>query len=252
METAAVEFKNVTHTFPGGTEVLKDVSFSIKYGEKVGLLGKNGAGKSTLMLHTNGLLIPDSGSILIEGIEINKKTLSQIRQKVGLVFQNADDQLFMPTVEEDVAFGPLNMGLPPAEVEARVRGALERVGCGKLSDIPPQQLSGGSKRRVAIATVLSMNPTVMVLDEPSSNLDWESRANLRDLIKSFDHTCIIATHDIGLALDICDRIMVLDKGKLIADLDASAFCRDEEVLSALGIKSINNFTMNTGGFNVMP
>ena len=230
-----IEFKNVSYRYPSGFEALKDVSFRINHGEKVGLIGRNGAGKSTLLLHTNGLLLPSAGSVDVGGIKVTKKTLPLIRQTVGMVFQNPDDQLFMPTVAEDVAFGPLNMKLPAEDVEKRIDDALGAVNCLDLKYNSTTQLSGGEKRRVAVATVLSMTPSILVLDEPTSNLDWDARENLVKLIKSFNHTCLITSHDLGLIKAVCSRVFVMEKGRLIHDLPVESLFSDQSVLSSLGI-----------------
>ena len=230
-----IEFKNVSYTYPNGKKALDGVNLHIGHGEKVALLGRNGAGKSTLMLHTNGLLLPSEGEVNIGGIPVTKKTVRTIRQNVGMVFQNPDDQLFMPTVEEDVAFGPLNMKLPPEEVERRVRESLESVGCLDLLKRSPMQLSGGQKRRVAIATVLSMEPSVLVMDEPTSNLDWSARENVMEILQKFMHTCLIATHDMGIIRKLCKRIIVLDNGKVLADGPTEEILSDNSVTERLGI-----------------
>lgn len=230
-----VEFRNVTYRYLSGKEALSDVSFRINHGEKVAIIGRNGAGKSTLLHHTNGLLLPTEGVVNIGGVPVTQKTLSIVRQTVGMVFQNPDDQLFMPTVEEDVAFGPMNMKLPREEVERRVREALESVGCADLAKRPPMQLSGGQKRRVAIATVLSMESAILVLDEPTSNLDWGARENVARMVEGFSHTCIIATHDLGLIKRICPRSIVLDEGRLIADRPTEEVFADRPLLERLGI-----------------
>lgn len=230
-----IEFKNTGYKYANGVEALHDVSFRINHGEKVALLGKNGAGKSTLLQLTDGLLLPTSGKIDVGGVPVTKKTLQLVRQTVGMVFQNPDDQLFMPTVEEDVAFGPMNMKLPKEEVEKRVKEALEAVGCSNLASRSPMQLSGGQKRRVAIATVLSMQPSILVLDEPTSNLDWGARENVARMIESFSHTCLIASHDLALIRKICRRGIVLAEGKLVADMGISEIFSDDKILEYLGI-----------------
>lgn len=199
------------------------------------LLGRNGAGKSTLILMTNGLLMPTSGEVNIGGIPITKRTLMQVRQSVGMVFQNPDDQLFMPTVEEDVAFGPLNMNLPYEEVERRVVEALTSVKALNLRKKSPMQLSGGQRRRVAIATVLSMEPAILVLDEPTANLDFISRRDLLDLLKGFTHTQLIATHDLDMVRELCGRTIILDEGKIIADGQTNDILEDANVKATLGI-----------------
>lgn len=212
-----LRFTDVRYSYPDGHEALKGVDFLINHGEKVALLGLNGVGKSTVLLHTNGLLLPSSGEVNVGGIPVTKKTLSVVRQSVGMVFQNADDQLFMSTVEEDVAFGPLNMGLEGEALERRISSALEMVGAGDLRDRSPMRLSGGQKKRVAIATVLSMEPSILVLDEPTAELDLEARRQVCDIVKSFRHTCLIATHDMDLARELCQRAIVMDDGRIVDD-----------------------------------
>lgn len=230
-----IDFNDVCYTYPGGKEALYNITFHISHGEKVAIVGCNGAGKSTLLLHTNGLLMPTSGSVDVGGVPITKKTLPLVRQSVGMVFQNPDDQLFMPTVAEDVAFGPMNMKLPRAEVDRRVKSALETVGALDLAKRSPMQLSGGQKRRVAIATVLSMEPSVLVLDEPTSNLDWGARENVADMVESFNHTCLIATHDLGLIKRLCPRTIVINDGRIIADGKTDEIFSDEKITNILGI-----------------
>lgn len=230
-----IEFKDVSYRYASGKEALHNVSFRISHGEKVALIGKNGAGKSTLLLQTNGLLMPTEGTVDIGGIPVTKKTLSLVRQTVGMVFQNPDDQLFMPTVEEDVAFGPMNMKLPKPEIERRVREALEAVGCGDLAKRSPMQLSGGQKRRVAIATVLSMEPSILVLDEPTSNLDWGACTSVEEMVEGFGHTCLIATHDLELIRRVCPRTIVIDEGTIIGDGPTADILADEKLMTLLGI-----------------
>ena len=210
-------FDDVHYRYPNGYEALRGVSFRVTHGEKVALVGANGAGKSTLLLHTDGLLMPSQGEVVMGGITLTRRTLSLVRQSVGLVFQDSDNQLFMPTVEEDVAFGPSNMRLEPAEIERRVVDALEAVGALHLRKSSPFQLSGGQKKRVAIATVLSMEPSILVMDEPTSNLDPRARRQIIDLICRFRHTTLIATHDMEMVLDLCDRTIVMKGGKIVAD-----------------------------------
>lgn len=232
-----IRFTDVRYTYPDGHEALRGVSFYITHGEKVALLGRNGAGKSTLLLHTNGLLLPTSGEVNIGDIPVTRKTLTLVRQSVGMVFQNPDDQLFMPTVGEDVAFGPLNMRLPEEEVARRVERALREVGAVELRDRVPWQLSGGQKRSVAIATVLSMEPSVLVLDEPTSNLDWSARRKVIDIVRGFSHTCLVATHDLELVREICPRSIVIDEGRVVADGLTDRVLADHGVLRMLGIES---------------
>ncbi len=212
-----IEFKDVRYAYPDGTEALGGISFLIHHGESVALVGGNGAGKSTLLMHLNGCLTPESGQVRIGDFPLTPKTLDEVRRTVGMVFQDPDDQLFMPTVYDDVAFGPLNLGLPHEEVDARVASALATVDCQKLAQRPPYKLSGGEKRSVAIATVLAMSPSILALDEPSSNLDPRARRMLINLLATFTHTKIIASHDLDLVLDLCERTIVLYQGRIRAD-----------------------------------
>lgn len=212
-----IETGDLYFSYPDGTCALNGVSFKISHGESVAIVGANGAGKSTLLCHLNGYHLPSKGVLKIGDHIVSGKTLSEVRSTVGMVFQNPDDQLFMPTVYDDVAFGPLNLGLEAEEVESRVESALRTVRSLHLKDRPPYKLSGGEKRCVAIASVLSMAPNILVLDEPTSNLDPLARQTLIDLLKTFDHTKIIATHDLDMAIDLCERTIVLRKGKVIED-----------------------------------
>lgn len=231
-----IRFDNVRYTYPNGYEALKGVSFQINHGEKVALVGANGAGKSTLVLHANGLLLAQEGSVNVGDIPVCKKTLPLVRQTVGLVFQYQDDQLFMPTVEEDVAFGPQNMRLPPSEVERRVTESLQAVGALALRKRMSSQLSGGQKRSVAIATVLSMEPNILILDEPSSNLDPKARRQIIRLIQSFTHTCLIATHDLEMVWELCERTIIMQDGKVIADAPTREIFYDNSLLRQSGLE----------------
>lgn len=212
-----IQFTDVHYAYPNGYEALRGITFRVTHGEKVALLGMNGAGKSTVLLHTNGLLLPSKGEVNVGGIPVTKKTAPGVRRAVGMLFQNPDDQLFMPTVEEDVAFGPLNMGLEMAEVQRRVREALARTGAGGLEKRSPFQLSGGQKKRVAMATILSMEPEILVMDEPTAELDLAARNKVIDIISRYTHTCLIATHDLDLACGLCPRSILIDGGKVVAD-----------------------------------
>jgi cobalt/nickel transport system ATP-binding protein len=212
-----IEFQDVRFRYPDGTEALKGISFRITHGESVGIVGENGAGKSTLLLHMNGYLLPTSGSVTVGEVPLRKETLPEIRRKVGVVFQNPDDQLFMPTVFEDVAFGPLNIGLSPDQVKERVHKALERVNVLALADKPPHHLSGGQKSAVSIATVIAMDPDILVMDEPAASLDPKSRRSLIEMLKTFSHSKIVASHDLDLILDVCARCLVIRNGVVVAD-----------------------------------
>lgn len=230
-----VKFDNVHYRYPDGFEALCGVSFLITHGEKVALVGANGAGKSTLMLHMNGLLQATEGSVVIGDVMITRKTLPEIRRTVGLVFQNPDDQLFMPTVEEDVAFGPRNMKLTEDEVDRRVARALEAVGAAELRNQAPYRLSGGQKRSVAIATVLSMEPDILVLDEPSSNLDPHARRLLIKQIQDFYHTVIVTSHDLDLVRRTCPRTIIMSHGEIIADGPTPTLLDDEALMTRAGL-----------------
>ena len=227
-----VEAGNLRHVYPDGTVALQDVSFRITHGESVAVIGANGAGKSTLLLHLNGYLAPTSGFVRVGDRSFTKKTLPEIRRRVGMVFQDPDDQLFMPTVYEDVAFGPRNLGLSDAEVEARVEEALARVGAGHLRERPPYRLSGGEKKRVAIATVLSMAPDILVMDEPTNGLDPFARRRLIELLADFRHTKIFTSHDLDMVLELCERTIVLHDGEVRADGPTREIFRDDGLLAA--------------------
>ena len=225
-----VEAKDLHYTYPDGTVGLSGVSFRITHGESVALVGENGAGKSTLLLHLNGFLSAARGEIRVGGYPLNSKNLNIVRRAVGMVFQNPDDQLFMPTVFDDVAFGPLNLGLEDSDVKTRVLQALDTVGAAHLKKRPPYKLSQGEKRSVAIATVLAMSPDILVMDEPTSSLDPISRSRLIELLKTFRHTKIIATHDLDMAMDLCERTIVLHEGKITADGPTHKLFQDEALL----------------------
>ena len=231
-----LRFDDVHYRYPNGYEALCGVSFRITHGEKVALVGANGAGKSTLLLHTNGLLMPSQGGVVLGGIALTRRTLPLVRQSVGLVFQDSDNQLFMPTVEEDVAFGPSNMRLEPEEIRRRVTEALDAVGALDLRGESPFRLSGGQKKRVAIATVLAMEPSVLVMDEPTSNLDPRARRQNIDLIRRFSHTTLIATHDMEMVLDLCDRTIVMKEGRIVADGSTRHVFGDLALLEECGLE----------------
>lgn len=231
-----LRFDDVHYRYPNGYEALCGVSFRITHGEKVALVGANGAGKSTLLLHTNGLLMPSQGGVVLGGIALTRRTLPLVRQSVGLVFQDSDNQLFMPTVEEDVAFGPSNMRLEPEEIRRRVTEALDAVGALDLRGESPFRLSGGQKKRVAIATVLAMEPSVLVMDEPTSNLDPRARRQIIDLIRRFSHTTLIATHDMEMVLDLCDRTIVMKEGRIVSDGSTRHVFGDLALLEECGLE----------------
>lgn len=217
MKTPALRMTDVCFSYPGGGEVLRHVSFEIARGEKVALVGLNGSGKSTLLLHTDGLLMPDSGTVEVNGTVMTDKNVRECRKAVGLVFQNSDDQLFMPTVEADVAFGPANMGLDNEEIARRVDEALRVTDCEKLRTRPPFQLSGGQKKMVSIATVLSMMPEILVFDEPTSGLDFAARAQFISIADRLPHTMLMSTHDMELVNRLCTRAIVMNHGEISYD-----------------------------------
>jgi cobalt/nickel transport system ATP-binding protein len=231
-----IEAQDLHHVYPDNTAAVRGVSFRITHGESVAIIGENGAGKSTLLLHLNGYLLPTQGVVRVGETPVTRDTLAMVRRTVGMVFQDPDDQLFMPTVFDDVAFGPLNVGLPEDEVRRRVMEALETVGMHHVKDRPPYKLSGGEKRAVSIATVLAMTPSVLVMDEPSSNLDPRSRRRLIQLLRSFTHTKIIATHDLDLALDVCERTILLHEGRVAADAPTADILRDEAILEPCALE----------------
>ena len=231
-----VEVTDLRYTYPDGTPALRGLSFRIVHGESVALVGSNGAGKSTLLLHLNGCLTPAAGTVRIGDFPLTSKTLPHVRRTVGMVFQDPDDQLFMPLVHDDVAFGPLNLGLSPEDVEARIESALATVGAAHLRDRPSYRLSAGEKRAVAIASVLAMSPSILVMDEPTSSLDPRARRQLIQLLAGFDHTKIIATHDLDMAFDLCSRTIVLKDGGIAADGPTGEILEDETLLQASNLE----------------
>ncbi|WP_369378385.1 energy-coupling factor ABC transporter ATP-binding protein [Streptomyces sp. cg36] len=227
---ASLEVSGLAFAYPDGHQALFGVDLTVARGERVALLGPNGAGKTTLVLHLNGILTGGAGSVKVAGLPVAKQNLAEIRRRVGIVFQDPDDQLFMPTVREDVAFGPAAAGMRGAELEERVRGALERVGMAEFADRPPHHLSFGQRRRVAVATVLAMEPEILVLDEPSSNLDPASRRELADILRSLDVTVLMVTHDLPYALELCGRSVILSGGTITADGKTADVLSDEELM----------------------
>ena len=235
MNMPSLEIKELAFAYPDGNQALYGVNLSIQKGERVALLGPNGAGKTTLVMHMNGILPTSHGSIHVAGQLVdskNKESIKQIRSKVGIVFQDPDDQLFMPTVGEDVAFGPYNMGLRDAELSKVVDEALELVGMSEFKDRPPHHLSFGQRRRVAVATVLAMKPEILILDEPSSNLDPASRRELADILRSLDITIVMVTHDLPYAFELCERSVILSGGIIVADNDTKVILKDQALLKS--------------------
>jgi cobalt/nickel transport system ATP-binding protein len=230
MDTA-LDVNGVTFTYPDGHQALFGCNFKLRRGERVALLGPNGAGKTTLVLHLNGVLAPTGGKSAVGGLEVNKENLREIRRRVGIVFQDPDDQLFMPTVGEDVAFGPRNLGLDHEAVETRVKSALGAVGMEDHAHRPPHHLSFGQRRRVAVATVLAMQPEILVLDEPSSNLDPASRRELADIVKGLDITMLMVSHDLPYALELCPRALLMNNGVIVADGNTNEILSDEALMA---------------------
>ncbi|WP_079170947.1 MULTISPECIES: energy-coupling factor ABC transporter ATP-binding protein [unclassified Streptomyces] len=226
----SLEVNGLAYAYPDGHQALFGVDLTVERGERVALLGPNGAGKTTLVLHLNGILTGGVGTVTVAGLPVAPQHLKEIRRRVGIVFQDPDDQLFMPTVREDVAFGPAAAGLRGAELEDTVRRALARVGMEEYADRPPHHLSFGQRRRVAVATVLAMEPEILVLDEPSSNLDPASRRELADILRSLDVTVLMVTHDLPYALELCPRAVILSGGVIAADAPTGDLLADEELM----------------------
>ncbi|MET8005019.1 energy-coupling factor ABC transporter ATP-binding protein [Nonomuraea glycinis] len=227
----SLEVSRLAYAYPDGTQALYGVDLAIRRGERVALLGPNGAGKTTLVMHLNGILTAGHGTVAVAGTPVRRDTLKEIRQRVGLVFQDPDDQLFMPTVRDDVAFGPANSGLRGEELDGVVRAALERVGMLEAIDRPPHHLSFGQRRRVAVATVLAMRPEILVLDEPSSNLDPAARRELAEILRSLDVTVLMVTHDLPYALELCERSLILSDGVIAADGPTRELLADADLLA---------------------
>lgn len=226
---------NLTYVYPNGRPALQEINWEVGFGERVAVVGRNGAGKSTLLLHLNGTL-SGTGEINVAGRPLLKQNLPEIRRLVGMVFQDPDDQLFMPTIFDDVAFGPLNLGLSGETVRQRVADALARVGLAGYENRSPLELSLGEKKRAAMATVLAMEPAVVVLDEPSSNLDPQGRRELIDLLKSLAGTQIIATHDLELVLEVCPQVVVIDGGRVVAQGESRQILADETLMLKHGLE----------------
>jgi cobalt/nickel transport system ATP-binding protein len=230
MNVPAVQIEALSYSYPDGSPALREISLTLAHGERVALVGANGAGKSTLLLHLNGILL--SGSVTICGLPVVKRNLKAIRQKVGLVFQNPDDQLFCPTIFEDVAFGPRNLQLPEHEVRRRVEAALRAVGLADSGGRSAFHLSIGEKKRAALATVLAMQPEILVLDEPTSNLDPRGRREIIQVLRDLGGTQLIATHNLDLVRALCTRVLVMRAGRIVADGAPRTVLADEEFLKA--------------------
>jgi cobalt/nickel transport system ATP-binding protein len=229
---AAVQAEGLAYSYPDGSPALRGVDLTIGAGERVALLGPNGAGKTTLVLHLNGILLPSAGWVRIGGLDVVKENFKEIRRRVGVVFQDPDDQLFMPTVRDDVAFGPANLGLRGGELDARIAGALDAVGMADAAGRPPHHLSFGQRRRIALATVLAMDPQILVLDEPTSNLDPAARRDLADILVELQVTALIATHDLPYALELCPRSVILNDGVIVADGPTPEILGDAALMAA--------------------
>jgi cobalt/nickel transport system ATP-binding protein len=231
MSYPVLDLQGVAFAYPDGHQALHGVDLHVHRGERVALLGPNGAGKTTLVLHLNGILTPGLGTVSISGLPVTRDNLLEIRRRVGIVFQDPDDQLFMGTVRDDVAFGPMNLGLRGPELDRRVLEALDAVGMAAYADRPPHHLSYGQRRRVAVATVLAMQPEILVLDEPSSNLDPASRRELAEILTALDVTLLLVTHDLPYALQLCPRSVILSDGVVAADGPTADILGDGELMA---------------------
>jgi len=236
--TLAVEIQNLSFSYPDGHRALNDINLRVKNGEKIALVGPNGAGKSTLLLHFNGILQSETGAVKICALDINKTNLKRVRAQVGLVFQSPEDQLFSPTVFDDVAFGPIYQGLGRQEVEERVQRALAAVHMETYVSRVSHHLSTGEKKRIAIATVLSMQPAILVLDEPTAGLDPRARRSLIHLLHELPQTMIVATHDLHMVDELLPRTVIVDHGQIVADGPTNEILRDQALLESHGLEKI--------------
>lgn len=246
MSEKSLEISGLAYAYPDGNQALYGVNLAINQGERVALLGPNGAGKTTLVLHLNGIIPTMQGQVRVAGEVVDSKnaeSIKSVRHKVGIVFQDPDDQLFMPTVGQDVAFGPYNAGLRGLELERAVKEALELVGMSEFIDRPPHHLSFGQRRRVAVATVLAMKPEILVMDEPSSNLDPAARRELAEIITSLDVTLLMVTHDLPFAHELCQRAVILSAGVVAADDEISKVLSDKQLLTAHRLELPKGFSL---------
>jgi len=241
----ALDIQGLQHVYPDGHQALDGVDLKVEEGERVAILGPNGAGKTTLMLHLAGLLTATEGTVVVGGLKVAKKHLAEIRRRVGIVFQSPDDQLFMPTVADDVGFGPANLGLRGAELAERVAVALADVGLADLADRPPHHLSVGQQRRAALAGVLAMRPDIVVCDEPSANLDPASRRDLAAILHATAPTLMLVTHDLPYALQLCERAVILDKGTVVADAKTAEILGDKDLLGRHRLELPFGFSLET-------
>jgi len=231
-----ININHLTVIYPDGHKAIDDITFHIDKGQKVAVIGANGAGKSTLLLSLVGIIMPSPQTIIINNIVLNKNSLNDIRAKIGVVFQNPDDQLFMTKVYDDIAFGPRNYGVPEPEIAGRIDSILKALGIPHLKERMPHRLSGGEKRSVALASVLSMHPDILLLDEPSSSLDPRARKKLLVILADLPQTQLIATHDLDMALDICDRVIILKDGSIRADGKPQEILTNKELLQKNGLE----------------
>ena len=246
MPEKSLEISGLAYAYPDGNQALFGVNLSINQGERVALLGPNGAGKTTLVLHLNGIIPTMQGQVRVAGEVVDSKnaeSIKSIRHKVGIVFQDPDDQLFMPTVGQDVAFGPYNAGLRGLELERAVKEALDLVGMSEFIDRPPHHLSFGQRRRVAVATVLAMKPEILVMDEPSSNLDPAARRELAEIITSLNITLLMVTHDLPFAYELCQRAVILSAGVVAADDEISRVLSNKQLLTANRLELPKGFSL---------
>jgi len=242
----SLRVSGLAFAYPDGSPALAGVDLTVAPGERVALLGPNGAGKTTLVLQLNGVLRPSAGTVEVGGLPVVQEHLQEIRRRVGIVFQDPDDQLFMPTVAEDVTFGPANFGMRGPELEARVSAALTAVDMTSLAERSPLHLSGGQRRRVALATVLACDPEVLVLDEPSSNLDPVARRELAEVLLRLDRTMLMVTHDLPYALQLCPRSVILDAGRVVADGPTRELLADDDLLAAHRLELPYGFSLAPG------
>ena len=234
-----IEIKNLSVVYPDGTKAVDDISFTVSDGESIALVGANGAGKTSLLLSLVGVLPIHSGTIAVDGMELNKKNLSEVRRKIGMVFQNPDDQLFMPMIYDDIAFGPRNFGLDEEAVNQRAEDALRTLGIQHLRDRSSLKLSGGEKRIAAIATVLVMEPSAVIFDEPTAFLDPRARRKLIGVLSGLPHGKLIATHDLTFAQEVCSRTIVIRKGRIFADGDPKTILHDGPLMDEGGLEAIS-------------
>jgi len=230
LQNTVLKFDKVSYSYPNGKNALKNISFSVSRGEKIAVIGENGAGKSTLLFHINGIF-KSEGIVETAGLEVCKKNLIEIRKKTGILFHDPDDQLFCPTVFEDIAFGPLNLGLPEEEIRKRIKESLGQVDLNGFEERSAHHLSYGEKKRIALASLFAMKPEILALDEPTSNLDPKTRKNLISILKNFEGTLIIAAHDLEAILELCERTILLSKGEIIKDGKTYDILSDEKLMN---------------------